>query len=140
MNIEIGKTYAVSPRWKKCFEEIEYWKHTKETCIVTINQVWRSGTVNVTPQNEDEVEWLQDGLKNGDDETFEPYMFEEHEYDSAWDGCSADISKGYWDYQLDFEDIEEGYHENGIEFLEEQGFDIEESEVIMWGELDIEEI
>jgi hypothetical protein len=144
MNIEIGKTYAVSPRWKKSFEEQEHWVNDKGEKI-TITTLWRSGTINITPQNKDEVSWLLEGLEHTDSDSFEPYAFEEYEYDSAWDGCSTDLDfsqsmlKTVKDEER-CERLEEGYHDEGTMFLEEEGFDIEDSDVFMYGGLDIEEV
>jgi len=144
MNIEIGKTYALSPRWKKSFEEQEHWVNDKGEKI-TITTLWRSGTINITPQNKDEVSWLLEGLEHTDSDSFEPYAFEEYEYDSAWDGCSTDLDfsqsmlKTVKDEER-CERLEEGYHDEGTMFLEEEGFDIEDSDVFMYGGLDIEEI
>lgn len=144
MNIEIGKTYAVSPRWKKSFDEQEHWVNSKGQKI-TISTLWRSGTINITPQNEEEVSWLLEGLEHADSDSFEPYAFEEHEYQSAWDGCSTDLDfsesmlKSVEDEE-ECERLEEGYHDEGTMFLEEEGFDIDDSDVFMWGALDIEEL
>jgi hypothetical protein len=144
MKVQIGKTYAVSPRWKKSFDEQEHWVNSKGEKI-TISTLWRSGTINITPQNEDEVSWLLEGLEHSDGESFEPYAFEEYEYQSAWDGCSTDLDfsesmlKSVEDEE-NCERLEEGYHDEGTMFLEEEGFDVEDSDVFMWGALDIEEL
>jgi len=139
MKIEIGKEYAVSPRWKKSFEENEYWVDDKTGKRIVITTLWRGGTVKVTPQNEDEVEWLEDALTQGDEDAFEPYTFEEHEYDSAYDGCSVDLTFGNIDEE-EAERLQDGYDEEGTMFLEEEGFDCDDSEVYMYGELEIEEV
>lgn len=138
MIIEIGKEYAVSPRWKKSFEENEYWSNGDGKRI-TISTLWRGGTINITPQNDDEAAWLGQAIGHNDDDTFEPYSFEEYEYDSAWDGVAVDLHfSGIDDDEA--ERLQDGYDEEGTMFLEEEGFDVEDSEVYMYGEIEVEEV
>ena len=145
MNIEVGKEYAVSPKWKKSFEENEYWADGKGKRI-TITTLWRGGTINITPQNQDEAAWLSQAVSQEDDDIFEPYSFEEYEYQSAWDGISVDlcvngveVNDGD-DLSEECQKIQDGYDEDSTMFLEEEGFDIDDSEVFMYGELDVEEV
>lgn len=108
--------------------------------------LWRGGTINITPQNQDESAWLSQAVKQEDDDTFEPYSFEEYEYQSAWDGISVDLFFNGFDGNTDEElseecqKLQDGYDEEGTMFLEEEGFDVDDSEVFMYGELDIEEV
>jgi hypothetical protein len=145
MIIEIGKEYAVSPRYKKSFEENEYWTDGKGKRI-TITTLWRGGTINITPQNQDEAAWLSQAVSQEDDDIFEPYSFEEYEYQSAWDGISVDLCFNGFDgndgddLSEECQKIQDGYDEDSTMFLEEEGFDIDDSEVFMYGELDVEEV
>ena len=145
MIIEIGKEYAVSPRYKKSFEESEYWTNSKGQRI-TITTLWRGGTINITPQNDDEAAWLGQAVDQNNDDIFEPYSFEEYEYQSAWDGVSVDVYFYGFDGNTDDELSEEcqrlqdGYDDEGTMFLDEEGFDVDDSEVFMHGELEVEEV
>lgn len=113
MKIEIGKTYNVCNKWKKSYEEWEFFKHD-DGREVRVSTLWRSGNVNITPQNEEEVEWLTDAIDSED--SFEPYMFEEFEFQDSWDGVSEDLDfYGEW-AEEDKEAIIEA-HEEGDEFI-----------------------
>jgi len=136
MKIEIGKTYNVCPKWKKSFEEIEYFRHD-DGRVVGVSTLWRSGSVNITPQNEEEVKWLEDALadEEGDSGAFEPYDFEEFEFSDSWDGVSEDIDflgKGWTEEEQN--KITEA-HEEGDDFistiLEEFDFFSDDAEVFM---------
>ena len=135
MKIEIGKTYSVCPKWKKSFEEIEYFRHEDGRCVA-VDVLWRSGSVNITPQNEDEVQWLEEAIadEDGDNGAFEPYSFEEFEFSDSWDGISEDLNfHGEWTEE-DKEAITEA-HEEGDDFistiLEEFEFFSDDAEVFM---------
>ena len=54
MEIEIGKVYSVSPKYKKSFEEVESFTH-EDGRSVTVSILWRGGTVNITPMTAEEV-------------------------------------------------------------------------------------
>jgi len=103
--------------------------------------LWRNGTVLVTPQTDEEVDLLSGASYNEDDDEFEPYSFEEFEFGSTWDGVSVDIDFVGGDLTKEQQEtLEEGYNEDGFFFLEEEGYDSEESNVIMIGELEITEV
>lgn len=145
MKIEIGKTYSVCPKWKKSYEETEYFVH-EDNRVVGVSTLWRSGNVNITPQNEDEVEVLMDAIadEDGEDGPFEPYGFEEYEFTDSWDGISEDLTflgAGWTDE--DKEKITE-LHEEGDDFistiLEEQfEFYSDDAEVFMHNGILVEE-
>jgi len=135
MKIEIGKTYNVCPKWKKSFEEIEYFRHEDGRCVA-VDVLWRSGSVYITPQNEDEVTWLEEAIADEDGEkgSFEPYSFEECEFSDSWDGISEDLDfHGKWNEE-DKEAIIEA-HEEGDDFistiLEEFEFFSDDAELFM---------
>lgn len=141
MKIEIGKTYNVCNKWKKSYEEIEYFAH-EDGRMVSVATLWRSGNVNITPQNEEEVEWLTDAIAD-DDSAFEPYMFEEFEFCDSWDGISEDLNfHGEWNEE-DKEAITEE-HEEGDDFIstileENYEFYSEDSEVFIHNGILVEE-
>jgi hypothetical protein len=140
MEIEIGKTYSVSPLYKKCFVEAETFINCDDSeQKMIVSTLWRNGTVNVTPQNQDEVDILEAASYAEDDDEFEPYQFEEFEFVSTWDGVSVDIDfvGGHTDEKKQY--LDEGYSEDGFFFLEAEGYDSEESNIVMHGELEIEE-
>lgn len=141
MEIKIGKTYSVSPLYKKCFVEAETFINCDDDeQKMIVSTLWRNGTVNVTPQNQDEVDILEAASYAEDDDEFEPYQFEEHEFVSTWDGVSVDIDfvGGQTDEKKQY--LDEGYLEDGFFFLEAEGYDSEESNIVMHGELEIEEV
>jgi|MEHZ01.4.fsa_nt_MEHZ011258949.1_2 hypothetical protein len=140
MTIEIGKTYAVSPKRKKCWIESESLQHDDNGVVIEITIVWRGGTTNVTPQSEEEVENLTLALDNGEDDEFFPHEFEENEFQMTWDGCGDDLTfHGERISELEEENLREGYYIDGYEYLEEAGYYSFDNEVTLCGELDIVE-
>ena len=141
MEIIKGKTYEVSPAYKKCFVETEEFIHCDDPDkIISVSTLWRNGTVLVTPQTDEEVDLLSGASYNEDDDEFEPYSFEEFEFGSTWDGVSVDIDFVGGDLTKEQQEtLEEGYNEDGFFFLDKEGYDSEESNVIMIGELEITE-
>ena len=73
--MEIGKQYRVFASNKKSFIEECVWakgEFKDETYqAVTISEVMRNGSYLVTPQNQDELEYLEGGSYQDDDEIFE---------------------------------------------------------------------
>jgi len=138
MDFKIGKTYSVQPLYKKCFVESETFNHRDDPeQKMVVNILWRNGCVNVTLQNQEEVDILEAANYAGDDAEFEPYQFEEFEFVSTWDGVSVDIDFVGNQTDEQKESLEEGYEEDGFSFLEERGYDSDESNVVMYGELEI---
>ena len=127
MDFKIGKTYSVQPLYKKCFVESETFIHCDDPeQKMVVSTLWRNGCVNVTPQNQEEV-----------DDEFEPYQFEDAEFLSTWDGVSVDLDFVGSQTDEQKESLEEGYEEDGFSFLEEEGYDSDELNVVMHGELEI---
>ena len=140
MNIEIGKSYEVSNAYKKCFEEMEYLKHDTKDIRIQTNVVWRSGTVIITPQSEDEVEELTISLHNEDGDEFSPSFYEENEFAVSTDGCSDEIFiSGEDATDKEMERLSDGYYDDGISFLEEEGFYTYDNEIIIHAELEVKE-
>lgn len=143
MNIEIGKCYQITPKWKKSVQEIEYFRNQDGTKIVECSVLWRSGTFRVTPQNEDEVEALEYAIAN-DDDAFEPYSFEEFEFLDTWDGCSEDLEFTSNGAEWTDEEIQMIENEREEEFLstvlEEREFDSYDSEIFIHNGIEVEEV
>jgi len=126
MKIEIGKTYEVSPQYKKSLIEIEqYTADSDKFKGVNVETLWRTGSFSVTPKNEEEVEWLQ-GAVDGDIWDYDDY--EEVEMYDTYDGISEDLV--FWGSgweEGEQEDLEERYENQDdddwcsyYEFLEER--------------------
>ena len=143
MKIEIGKQYNVSPRWKKSFEEIEYFINDEENGTITVSTLWRGGNVLITPQDEDEVSWLEEAVNSGDDYggSLTVTDFQEYEYDSAFDGISTDLDflgKKEWTEE-EKNQIQEDYDEEWTSALEEKyEYHSEDLEIFFYGACDAE--
>lgn len=143
MNIEAGKCYQITPKWKKSVEEVEYFTNLDGTKTVEVSVLWRSGTFRVTPQTADEVEALEYALAN-DDDVFEPYAFEEYEFIDTWDGVSEDVEYSTNGGEWSDEEMEEIETEREEEFLstilEERGYDPSDCEVFIHNGIEAEEV
>ena len=140
MIIEIGKSYEVSNKYKKCFEEMEHLKHDEKDIRATTHVVWRSGTTIITPETEEEVEMLSSEMHNSEDDEFYPQEYEMNEFAVSTDGCSDEISFFGADLTEDEEErLIEGYYDDGNSFLDEEGFTTYDNETIIYGELEIKE-
>jgi hypothetical protein len=140
MKIEIGKSYEVGPKYKKSFEQCEFWRNDENKKTIGVRVLWRSGSVIITPQNEDEVQDLKDILEQKEGEYFEPDGFEECEFAECWDGVSEDLE--FYGDNPDEEKIQEKYEEGEdfvSEILEEFGYESDEIETFIWNEVEIEE-
>ena len=140
MIIELNKTYNIAPKWKKSLVEEEFFTH-EDGRVIGVSTLWRSGSFNITPQNEDEVKELTEALESED--TFEPYSFEDYEMCDMWDGCSEDIyfyTKKWTEEQK--EAIQEA-HDEGDDFisniLEEFEFYPDDCEVQVFNGIMIQE-
>lgn len=145
MIIEIGKCYEINPKWKKSFIETEYFTNDDGKKTVTIETCWRSGTVRVTPQNEEEVEILQCALDSSEEEygdEFNPYDFEDFEFIDSWDGCSQD--SGYFGEGWTDEEKKEIEKEFEDEFhstvLEQRGYHSSDCDVVIYNGIVAEEV
>lgn len=115
MKIEVGTTYNVCNKWKKSYEEIEYYLH-EDGRVVSVSTLWRSGNVNITPVNEDEVEALEEAIAD-DEYVFEPYAFEEFEFCDSWDGVSEDLNFITDKWTEEQKDAITEAHEEGEDFI-----------------------
>ncbi len=120
MEIEIGKTYTVSPHWKKSLCEIEMFKNEETGKALNIETTWRSGSFNIFIENEDEKAELESCMYiEGEQE--EPGIWDFESYENiemieSWDGCAED-----WTFfgsgdtawtEEESEALEEQYHED----------------------------
>jgi len=140
MNIEIGKRYRVSPKWKKSWQDSESLQNDDNGVIIEVVTLWRAGTTFITPQNEYEVESLAIALGHEGGDEFYPDEYEDNEFDSTYDGVSEDVYfHGESISEEEQERLSDGYYEEGHSFLEEQGYYTFDSESCLYNELDIEE-
>lgn len=141
MEFQIGTTYAVSPS-KYNFYEKETWVNGDKR--VELTTVWKSGTINITPQNEAEISWITNAFSQGDADDFHPYGFEETEFQASFDGSTEvdDVTGFSEEEELDgtIDEVWNGVDEQGEEYLAENGYHVDDSDVIFYGELTIEEI
>ena len=131
MNIEIGKTYQVSNKYKKRYVEYEYLKNYDTDDVVCIETGWRSGNWFVTPQEEHEVELLVEAMADDFEDELEMNTFCEAEMIDSWDGC--------WDEGEELEEFMEEVQEEGECYLLDNGFDSDECISIFQGQIIIEE-
>lgn len=141
MNIEIGKTYQVSNKYKKRYVEYEYLKNYDTDDVVCIETGWRGGNWFITPQEEHEVEMLVEAMADDFEDELEMNDFSEAEMIDSWDGCWDD-----WDWTgykskegEELEEFIEEVQEEGECYLLDNGFDNAECISIFQGQVIIEE-
>lgn len=142
IQFEIGKTYTLSPMYKKSFIESEFFKDYSENAknrMVEVCVCWRSGSYNVTPQDEYEVETLQTYYDDPNPDSLCVTDFEEIEFLESWDGCSEDYYfHGDWSDE-EKETFEESLCEDWYyDVLVEKEFDSCDLECYINGELHAE--
>jgi len=146
--IAIGTQYRVFASNKKSFvEEVVWAKGSFEDGTyqaVTVSEVMRNGSYLITPQNEDDVEYLAGGQYQDDDELFEFEVFEEQEFEESYDGCSCDFSfsgNGMTD-SLEEQIEDEIYDYDGWrdDYFRENGFEDVEYRTYIIGPVDIENV
>ena len=129
MNIEIGKTYAVSAYYKKSMTEIEQFMH-EDGRMLNTEILWRNGTFIIRIEDEDEQEALQ-GTIGEDGEIWDYDDYSNIEMDSTFDGCSEDfVFYGNHFTEEEQEALEAEYEEqlegddwvSRFDFLEEREF------------------
>jgi hypothetical protein len=93
MNIEIGKLYLVSNKYKKSYVEIETFKDFsgKTEDIVRYEIGWRSGSWEVRPTDEEEVDMLKEAMSEEFDDELDMTSFEDANPCDAWDGCWTEV-------------------------------------------------
>ena len=130
MELEIGKTYDVSPYMKKSLYEIEMFKHEKTNKCLNVETCWRSGTFRVRIEDHEDLEELEQCVGK-DAEVFDYESFQNIEMLDCWDGCSEEFvyyGSGETAWSDDeTELLEEQYEEDEdsfgfFEFLEDKGY------------------
>tara|TARA_R110000868_G_scaffold85896_2_gene241282 strand:- start:858 stop:1340 length:483 start_codon:yes stop_codon:yes gene_type:complete len=121
--IEVGKTYLVEPCYKKSVEEFtSFFAKTSGKDLeygrqgLVCKTVWRGGSFNITPQDEEEVEMLI--FAQTDLDGVEITGFENMEFLNTYDGCSEDLM--FYNVPEDEEKIHTaGWEEDGYGYFEE---------------------
>lgn len=142
MNIEIGKTYQVSNLYKKSVVERTFYQNDNGV-FLSKDIVWRSGTVFITPRNEDEVDLITQCLEEGEEGELEVTSFEDWELNDTYDGCAEDYSVMQGEFDIDalqeqYDELDEDERDEYWDFgayLEANGF--EETDMEMYFEAGI---
>lgn len=130
-----------SNKFKKSFEEIEYFVNDELNVSVAVRTGWRYGTVRFDIEDWDELDNYE-----SDDYELEVSNMDEFEFIGCYDGCWTDIevfSKG--DMQEDElealrEKITVAYDEDGFDGLVENGFESDDYEAWIWGPMEVEKV
>jgi len=129
--IEVGKTYEITAYRKKSLVEVEMFEHSDTGKRLNTEVLWRNGTFLVTPQNEDEAQFLQESL--GEDG--EVWDYEDYDIIELWDtfdGCAEDfVFFGNHFTEEEQDKLNEDYEaqlesenwQGRYEFLTERGYD-----------------
>jgi hypothetical protein len=141
MKIEIGKEYTITNKYKKSYVEFEYFKDD-DGDLIKVETGWRSGTWQVTPQNQHEIDMLVAASSDEYDDELCINDFEEAEMDSSWDGCWDD-----WDWSEyksktgeALEEFQEEVQDEGVCYLLDNGWECEDTECYFQGQILIEEV
>jgi hypothetical protein len=138
MSIVKDKTYVVNSSRYSC-EEVEHWVNGDKKVVVTT--LWKAGTVNITPRTDEEVELLVKAQSHTLADRFKPYEFTDCEFDATYDGETDDVDYLGWTEEEELEGIidetVDGFDEQGVIYLEENGFFIDDSELVFMGEVHI---
>lgn len=141
MKIVKDKTYSVSPV-KYGYVEKDDWVNGDRKVVVTT--AWKGGTIDITPRTNEEVNLLTKAIGNGSDDVFKPYDFTDAEFQASYDGWVEEVEYIGWTEEEECEgiidEVVDGVDEEGIDYLEENGYYVDESEVSFLGELTIDEV
>jgi len=152
MNIQIGKTYRVSPSNKKCFVENVWYVDAKASegsprDNFIHETVWRLGSMLVSVNNDEDKELLEYMLNTHPDEEISFDEFTEAVFDSSWDEWTSEVyfslreDSALIDEIGDADDIEEEIRDMGVSaWAEEFEYMAEETSYVGLGPFDIEEI
>ena len=148
MNIEIGKTYHVSPVYKKSFvEQVQFARDPSSSVSVDklshflLETSWRGGSVGITISTDDEREILQDALLFEDScSELMTEDFEEVEFldcSDVWDEQIYCEGRGDEDISLIVESMLG--HPSVHQWSEDNGFEATDTSYALYGPLEIEE-
>jgi len=147
MRIEIGKTYKLSPKENGCFCTTETYARDAE--IVVLESVWQTGSIEVTPQTEDEIA-LMNLISTGDSNCdLDPdAVFEEWENMSCFESVKRSsvsevfLTEGWWE-EDNRKHVTSLYEASGnmVMFdLEENGYELSGNECLLTGTLNVVEV
>lgn len=140
MEILKDVTYSVSPS-KYGYKEVDEWVNGDKRVVLTT--IWKSGSIDVTPRSDEEVDVLQKALSNDDDDVFKPFDFIDTEFQGSYDGYPEETELFGWSEEEEIDgtidEIYDGLDEyDGADYLEENGYFVDESTVYFIGELKVE--
>ena len=137
--------WRVSPLNKKSVEEHELWE--KDGLAIRRITGWRTGTWLVTTSDDNKPEFEHTGVPFGDskldaiDMNFcEGNNIEECELEETWDGWHSDV---IWPDDMDDDErdrLENIWDEDDYDGWESDGWIHTDSEMWVWGELNVEQI
>ena len=139
MSIVKDKTYVVNSSRYSC-EEVEHWVNGDRKVVVTTS--WKAATVNITPRTDEEIDLLIKAQSHNPDDRFKPYDFTDCEFDATYDGETDDVEYLGWTEEEELEGIidetMDGFESEGVIYLEENGYFIEDSELVFMGEVHVD--
>ena len=137
--------WRVSPLNKKSVEEHELWE--KDGLAIRRITGWRSGTWLVTTSDDNEPEFERHDVPFGDGELdavdmnfCEDNNIEECQMEETWDGWYGDV---IWPDDMDEDErerLETIWDEDDYDGWEEAGWIHVDSEMWVWGELNVERV
>jgi hypothetical protein len=138
-------TYTVSNKHKKAVQETLYYSHREKDLVLEIYNLWRWGVWDITPTNQEEEQRIlnhnDDVTDRNDGDGFDPSLFEDYEFIETTDCCDNDMtikSNGVELSETEFQKIMD--ETDDCWELEENGWDMIDSEHIIWGPLLVQQI
>lgn len=139
MKIEIGKTYRITNKFKKSYIERE--EFVKDNMHIYYETGWRSGTWEITPQDDDEVAMLEEAMEDDYDDTLYPDSFNETEMIESYDGCWGDVDFPDLLSEEEQEELQEQIDEDGYyDALTNAGWEQHDMECWFNGPITVEEV
>lgn len=131
------KTWKISTEHKKCVTQIEYWQNLKTGQKITYSLGWRWGEYYVSaPENTTIEEWLETYDEDEGVNVFNEFEVEDSSEDDGW--WSDYEYEGMSDAEI--EAMEEFLEGGSLLDLEGEDWVCTDSETILTGPLNIEEI
>jgi hypothetical protein len=141
MQIEIGKEYAIYPKFKKSYVEREVFKDNDSEDRVVVETLWRSGVYLIKVTNEEDKETLEAYMSEDATGDMEPCEFEENEFVESFDGCGMDIyvhlAEGS---EADEDEMQEQLEEEGHDWFWENNYDSWDAEHFFGLPLQVDEV
>lgn len=137
--------WKVTPKDKKSVEEHELWE--KDGTAIRRITGWRSGTWIVTTSDDNEPQFERTNVPFGspDEDSIDMNFcsgdnIEDCEMEETWDGWYSDV---IWPDDMENEErerLEELWEEDSYEAWQEEGWQQTDTEMWVWGDLNIEKI